>query len=132
MNTAPAPNATLLKLIWSEIYAQGCDVNNVFSRYFHDDYTQCINGEVMNRAEYYAHVVAQHKTMQINHIDYKYILEDNNELFALYYPRGVNQHGDTVLAEVLVYCQFLGAKLIHIHGQVRLIEGQPADADMKG
>lgn len=120
----------LLKQIWESVYAPEKDVSTVIHHYFHPDYTQCINGVEINFDEYISHVQEQKQNMTRIKIDYKHIVQDNNEVFALYYPRGTNNEGLLVEAEVIAYFQFQEQKLKRIHGQVRLIEGRLSDIDM--
>lgn len=120
----------LLKNIWSSLYDTE-EVIKVVEKFFHPDYEQCINGIYMNRIEYINHVIEQKKNMTINTIDYKHILEKENELFAIYYPRGKNKNNLPIEAEVIAYFRFENQQLIRIHGLVKLIKGDLADVDME-
>ena len=120
----------LLKAIWDAVYDLDKDFDGVYAQYFHDEYSQCINGIELNRDEYQDHALVQRQLMQVHAIDYKHIVEQGNALFALYYPKGVNIDGQPLNAEVIVYCQFEDQQLLRIHGQVRLIDGDAADVDM--
>jgi hypothetical protein len=84
-------NIELLKEIWDCLYHPTTDVTATIEKYFHSDYEQCINGHTLNRAEYIQHVLAQRETMFIDAIDYKQVLEQGSELFAIYYPSGKNK-----------------------------------------
>ncbi len=121
---------TILKNTWKALYDPKMDVTQAVEQFFHQDYEQCINGIVMNRNEYIHHVLEQKKNMTINSIDYKHILEKENELFAIYYPRGKNIDNLPVEAEVIAYFRFESAKIIKVHGLVRLMKGDLADVDM--
>ena len=123
-------NIALLKQIWESVYALDKDLRTVINHYFHPNYTQCINGVEMGFDYYISHVEEQKKNMKIIKIEYKHIVEDGNEVFALYYPRGTNNEGLLVEAEVIAYFQFEQQKLKRTHGQVRLIEGSLSDVDM--
>lgn len=121
----------LLKNIWSAVYDPKKDVVEIINTFFHEDYEQCINGISMKRTQYIQHVLEQKQNMTIDFINYKYILEKDNELFALYYPKGRNIDNQPIEAEVLAYFRFENKQLIRIHGQVRLIKGDLTDVDMK-
>lgn len=121
----------LLKKVWNSIYDPKREVIETIEKFFHKDYEQCINGEIMNRTEYVHHVTEQRKNMIVDTIDYKHVLEKGNELFALYYPRGRNMNNFPLEAEVIAYYRFEGEQILRIHGQVRLIKGDLADVDMK-
>ncbi len=73
----------------------------------------------------------QKQSMTVDTIDYKYILEKDNELFALYYPKGRNINNLPIEAEVIAYFHFENQQIFRIHGQVRLIRGDLTDVDMK-
>ncbi|KTD04802.1 hypothetical protein [Fluoribacter gormanii] len=120
----------LLKRIWEFVYEPDLDVTSTVEQYFHPDYEQSINGVIMNRSDYIAHVIEQKRNMRIRHIQYKHIVEVGNEVFALYYPQGVSLNDSTIEAEVIAYFQFKEQKLLKIHGQVRLIKGNLTDVDM--
>ncbi|MCW8445438.1 hypothetical protein OQJ19_08495 [Fluoribacter gormanii] len=120
----------LLKRIWESVYEPDLDVTSTVKQYFHPDYEQSINGVIMNRSDYIAHVIEQKRNMRIRHIQYKHIVEVGNEVFALYYPQGVSLNDSTIEAEVIAYFQFKEQKLLKIHGQVRLIKGNLTDVDM--
>ncbi|MCW8398674.1 hypothetical protein OQJ26_07715 [Legionella sp. PATHC038] len=120
----------LLKRIWESVYDPNFDVASTVKQFFHPEYEQCINGVIMNRNDYIAHVIEQKQNMKINDIEYKHLMEAGNEVFALYYPKGVNLNNLAIEAEVIAYFLFKEQQLLKIHGQVRLIKGDLADADM--
>ncbi len=121
----------LLKTVWHSLYDPQKDTVKTIEKYFHPDYQQSINGVVLNRKEYIDHVLEQKNSMTIDVIDYQQILEKGNELFALYYPNGKNSNHLPIKAEVIDYFQFEQQQILKIHGLVRLLEGDPADVDMK-
>ena len=123
--------SNLIKRIWRDIYAPNADIIQTVDQYFHEDYEQSINGISMKRTEYIEHVLEQKKAMTIEKIEYKHIIEKENQLFALYYPRGRNTNNQELEAEVIAYFCFIKSKLISIHGQVRLIKGDVTDVDMR-
>lgn len=120
-----------IKDMWSAIYNPKKNVASVIEKYFHPEYEQCINGVIMLRPEYIDHVIAQKKKMVISHIDYRHHLENEEELFAICYPKGKNADGADIEAEVISYFVFRDEQVIKIHGQVRLIKGKFSDVDMK-
>lgn len=121
----------LLKNIWDMIYNPKVNVIETIEKYFHKDYTQCINGVSMNRDEYTQHVLAQKQNMIIDAIDYKHFLEKGEELFAIYYPKGRNMENLPLEAEVIAYFHFENQQILRIKGQVRLITGDLTDVDMQ-
>jgi hypothetical protein len=121
----------LLKNIWTLIYDPETDAAQIIEKFFHPNYEQCINGVIMTRSEYIPHVLAQKQTMKIDSIEYAQGMENENELFAIYYPRGTNSKNLPMEAEVIAYFHFVNQQLFRIHGQVRLIQGDLIDADMK-
>lgn len=121
----------LLKIIWECIYNPDANTTETIEKFFHPDYEQCINGVSMNRAEYIQHVHAQKQNMTVNVIDYTHILEKENELFAIYYPKGKNANNIPIEAEVIAYFRFEDQQIIGIHGQVRLLKGNLSDVDMQ-
>lgn len=121
----------LLKTIWNLIYDPEIDAIETIEKFFHQDYEQCINGVSMNRSEYIHHVLAQKQNITIDTIDYKHVLEKENEVFAIYYPKGKNINNLSIEGEVIAYFRFEGQQIFRIHGQVRLITGDLADVDME-
>lgn len=121
----------LLKRIWDAIYDPNMDVIATINKYFHPQYEQCINGVKMSRDDYIVHVIEQRQNMKINKIEYKHIVERDKEVFALYYPKGVNLNDLAIEAEVIAYFQFEEQQLLKIHGQVRLMKGNLSDVDMQ-
>lgn len=124
-------NSELLKQIWLSLYDPKIEIADTIEKFFHAEYEQCINGVKMNRSAYIQHVIEQRKNMTIDAINYKIILEKENELFSIYFPKGKNKKGDLIEAEVIAYFRFEDHKIIEIHGQVRLINGDASDVDMK-
>jgi hypothetical protein len=122
--------SALLKHIWNALYNPDADVKQIVEKYFHPDYQQCINGVVLNRSEYIDHVIAQKQQVSIDSFHYEHILENERELFALYFPKGKNVSGDTIEAEVIAYFVFKDEQILKIHGQVRILEGNSSDVDM--
>lgn len=121
----------LLKNIWDLIYDPKIDPAATIESFFHQDFEQSINGVSMNRTEYTSHVLAQKQNMTIDTIEYKHVLEKENELFAIYYPRGKNVNNIPIEGEVIAYFRFENQQIFRIHGQVRLIKGDLADVDME-
>lgn len=121
----------LLKKIVFSIYNPQLDVVEAIEKFFHKDYEQCINGVHMNRSEYIQHVIAQRQNMTIDSMDYQHVLEKGNEFFAIYYLKGKNLSNQPVEAEVIAYFCFESQQISKIHGQVRLIQGNLSDVDMK-
>jgi len=120
----------LLKTIWNTVYDPTQDTQAMIQKYFHTDYEQCINGVIMKLPEYISHVIQQKKNMTIDSIDFQHILENGNELFAIYYPNGKNTDDSPIKAEVIAYFRFVNEQIIRIHGQLRLIQGDLKDVDM--
>jgi len=106
-------------------------MTEAIEKFFHVDYEQCINGVILDRAKYIDHVVEQKKSMKINSINYTHVMERENELFTIYYPKGQNINNLPIEAEVIAYFRFQNQQIFRIHGQVRLIKGDLADVDMK-
>lgn len=119
-----------LKTIWTEVYNQDLDTESIIHKHFNDDYTQCINGVSLNKAEYIKHVISQKQLMNINHIEYIEYLESGNKLFALYKATGMNTDGQQIEGEVISYIEFYNEKISRIHGQVHLLKGNFSDVDM--
>ncbi len=119
-----------LKNIWQSVYDNSSEVVSVIENFFDPDYEQCINGSTMHRTAYINHVIAQKQNIIIERIDYKHIIEKEDELFAIYYPKGKNLAGLSIKAEVIAYFKFKNDKIFRIHGQVRLIDGNLSDVDM--
>lgn len=124
--------ADLLKNVWNILYDPSADAAKAVEKFFHPSYEQCINGVVLNRSEYTGHLLEQRKNIIIDSFDYKHILENKNELFAIYYPKGRNIDNSPIIAEVISYFLFENQQIYRIHGQVRLIRGDLADVDMNG
>lgn len=120
-----------IKNMWSAIYDPSQDTLSVIEKYFHPEYEQCINGIVMSRPEYINHVIAQKNNIIVTYIDYIHHLENGEELFAIYQPKGKNAEGSDIEAEVISYFLFRNEQVIKIHGQVRLIKGSYSDVDMQ-
>jgi hypothetical protein len=122
----------LLKQTWDSLYDPKTEVIETVKKFFHQDFEQCINGIIMNRDEYIPHVLEQKKNITIDTFDYKHIIEKENELFAIYYPRGKTINSLPIEAEVIAYFRFKNQQIFRIHGLVRLIKGDLADVDMLG
>lgn len=120
----------LLKKIWADVYNPQMDAEEAIKKYFHPNYEQSINGVNMKRAEYIQHVLDQRKNMSIDIIDYKHVLEKDQELFAIYYPKGKNADNYPIEAEVIAYFRFENQQIVRIQGAVRLIRGNLTDVDM--
>ncbi len=123
--------AELLKEIWAAVYVPNTDIIKTIEKYFHLDYTQCINGVKLNKDQYLTHVIEQRKQIKVLGFDYKHILEKKNELFACYEVIGENTQLSPIVGEVIAYFCFDGKQVLQIHGQVRLLTGNYADVDMK-
>ncbi len=116
--------------IWQVLYAKDQDPKLVIEEFFHEDYTQSINGVILNRVEYIRHVIEQRKNIQTMEFECKIHMSQNDKLFILYDAKGTNAQGDEIIAEVISYFEFKDQKVFKIHGQVHLLKGNPSDVDM--
>jgi hypothetical protein len=112
------------------LYAKGQDPKSVIEDFFHEDYTQVINGIILNRSEYITHVIEQRKNIQQMDFECKIHMNQKDKLFILYNAQGKNIQGDEIEAEVISYFEFKDQKVFKIHGQVHLLKGNPSDVDM--
>jgi hypothetical protein len=116
--------------IWQVLYAKDQDPKLVIEEFFHEDYTQSINGVILNRVEYIRHVIEQRKNIQTMEFECKIHMSQNDKLFILYDAKGTNTQGDEIIAEVISYFEFKDQKVFKIHAQVHLLKGNPSDVDM--
>lgn len=120
----------LLKKVWADVYNPGLDTENTIRKYFSSNYTQEINGVQLSLEPYIEHVVAQKESITINSIDYKSYLENDDTVFAIYFPKAIDNEGNEIVAEVIAKFVFDGEQINHIHGQVRFLSGSPQKLDM--
>lgn len=121
----------LLQQALCQVYGQDNDTEEMLRQYFDPSYRQCINGEELDFSGFLAHVTTQKQRLANITFDYKHQLEEGDQVFSHYCPRGVNAEGDLVEAEVHALFKFQNKKIIHCHGQVRLLQGRLQDADME-
>ena len=117
--------------IWKVLYDKNQDPQSVIEEFFHEDYTQVINGLVLNRDDYITHVISQRKNIQTMEFECKIHMTQHDKLFILYEAKGSNIEGDEIISEIISYFEFNDQKLFKIHGQVHLLKGNPSDVDMK-
>lgn len=116
--------------IWDRLYDKDQDTKSIIELFFHDDYTQCINGTVMKRKEYIDHVIEQKKNIKSMEFKHKNYILQADELFIIYNAKGKNTLNEDLEAEIIAYFQFKDAKVLKIHGQVHVLKGKPSDVDM--
>ncbi|RUP38081.1 MAG: hypothetical protein EKK63_13295 [Acinetobacter sp.] len=116
--------------IWKVLYDKNQDPKLVIEDFFHEDYTQVINGIILNRSEYINHVIEQRKNIQHMEFECKVHMDQKDKLFIIYNAQGKNIQGDEITAEVISYFEFKDQKVFKIHGQVHLLKGNPSDVDM--
>lgn len=116
--------------IWKVLYAKDHDPKSIIKEFFHEDYTQSINGVVLNRAQYINHVIEQRKNIKTLEFELKVHMSQDDKLFILYDTKGTNISGDELIAEVISYFEFKDKKVFKIHGQVHLVKGNLSDVDM--
>ena len=116
--------------IWKVLYAKDQDPKLVIEEFFHENYTQSINGIILNRSEYINHVVEQRNNIQTMDFECKIHMSQHDKLFILYDAKGINTQGDKIIAEVISYFEFKDEKIFAVHGQVHILKGNPSDFDM--
>jgi hypothetical protein len=119
-----------IKHLCKILYARDENPTTVIEEFFHEDYSQCINGTLLNRSDYIHHVIDQRKTMAFIEFEYKTYMMEQDKLFVIYLARGKTIEGDDMSAEIMSYFEFKDKKVWRAHGQVHLFEGNPADIDM--
>jgi uncharacterized protein YuzB (UPF0349 family) len=110
--------------IWKVLYAKNQDPKSVIEEFFHEDYTQSINGIILIRPEYITHVIEQRKNIDIMEFECKTHMTQHDKLFILYNAKGINIQGDEIIAEIISYFEFKDKKVFKIHGQVHLLKGE--------
>lgn len=108
--------------MWKSLYDPNINVYETIEKFFHRDYEQCVNGIVSNRNQFTHVVIEQRENMVIDYFEYKYVIEQGDELFMLYYPKGRTKNNLPIEAEVIVYCCLSNQQIIRMHGQFRLIK----------
>ena len=68
--------------------------------------------------------------MTVEKIEYGQSLENNQQLFAIYYPSGMDVNNQRIEAEVILYAEFSENQIVRMHGQIRLIQGDAKSVDM--
>jgi len=116
--------------VWKILYANNQDLKSIIEEFFHEDYTQSINGVILNRLDYTTHVINQRKNIQKMEFECKIHMSQNDKLFILYDAKGTNTQGDEIIAEVISYFEFKDQKIFKIHGQVHVLKGNPSDVDI--
>ena len=116
--------------IWKVLYAKDQDPKLVIEEFFHENYTQSINGIILNRSEYINHVVEQRNNIQTMDFECKIHMSQHDKLFILYDAKGINTQGDKIIVEVISYFEFKDEKIFAVHGQVHILKGNPSDFDM--
>ena len=116
--------------IWKVLYAKDQDPKLVIEEFFHENYTQSINGIILNRSEYINHVIEQRNNIQTMDFECKIHMSQHDKLFILYDAKGINTQGDKIIAEVISYFEFKDEKIFAVHGQVHVLKGNPSDFDM--
>lgn len=112
------------------LYAKDQDPKSVIDAFFHEDYSQSINGVFLNKDEYIQRVIEQRRHIQTMAFECKIDMSQNNQLFMIYDTKGTNTQGDELIAEVIAYFEFKDQKIFKTHGQVHLRKGNPSDIDM--
>ena len=116
--------------IWNDLYDKNLDPRVVIEKFFHEEYSQNINGVILNRSQYIDHVIEQHKTIESIVFKNKNHLEKSDKLFIIYDAKGKSIEGNDIEAEIISYFEFKDKKVFRIHGHVHLSKGNPSDADM--
>lgn len=116
--------------IWKVLYDKNQDPKAAIEDFFHEDYTQIINGVTLNRSEYINHVIEQRKNITQMEFECKIHMAQKDKLFILYNAQGKNIQGDEIIAEIISYFELKDQKIFKIHGQVHLSKGNPTDVDM--
>lgn len=117
--------------MWHALYDKNQGTEAIIKKFFHPDYSQCINGVFMNRHQYIEHVEAQKRNMDVPEFVYKNYLVQADELFLIYDVKSKNIYGEAIEAEVIAYFKFKDNKVLKIHGQVHLLKGDATDVDME-
>jgi limonene-1,2-epoxide hydrolase len=116
--------------IWKVLYAKNQDPKSVIEEFFHEDYTQSINGVVLNRPEYINHVIEQRKNIDVMEFECKIHMAQADKLFIIYDAKGRSIQGDEIIAEIISYFEFKDKKIFKIKGQVHLSKDDLATVDM--
>lgn len=120
----------IIQKVWTDVYNPSLNTESTIRKYFARSYSQEINGAQLNLESYIDHVSSQKKSMTMVAIDYKSHLEKGDVVFEIYYPEAIDNEGATIVAEVIARFDFAGDKINSIHGQVRLLSGNPDKLDM--
>lgn len=112
----------LIQEIWQTVYDPEIPAKDAIEKYFHEDYEQSINDEIMNREQFIEHVLEQKSEMTVQRIEYVHFVENDKDVFAIYYPFAIGKDGGIIRAEVMAHFQFKGHKVYRIQGKVEISE----------
>lgn len=109
-----------------DVYADSSDTVFEISRYFHQEFSQTMNGKGSNFIEFQEHVLMQKKAMHSVRFEFKKVIEEKDFLACHYHPIAVGLNGQPIEAQVHAFFEFKDKKIFRIDGQVRFLKGEPS------
>lgn len=113
----------LIQQVWDTVYDPDIPAKETIEKFFHPEFEQCINDEVMNRSQFIEHVLEQKQDMTVQKFEYAHMVENEGEVFAIYYPLATDRQGEVISAEVIAHFLFKENQIYRIKGRVELKSG---------
>jgi len=98
--------------------------------YFSSDYTQLVDGKIINYNDFVAHMKAQKSALQSVKIIFKHLVAEGDMVATIHTAEAIKKNGDLIKVQVNAMFIIKNGKIISCDELTRLIEGKKSDADI--
>lgn len=120
----------LVKSMLQDVYSSKLDTIKMVKQYFHEDYSQIVDGNKMTLKEFLEHIERQKQSMSEIQFNFIKMIEEKDWLCSLHIANALDSFGDIIQVEIQALFQFEKDKIIYCHGLTHLIEGNAKAADL--
>lgn len=125
-----ANNKDLLRKTFHCIFEAPDFNEDVIAQFFHQNYTQHVNGKTLDYQDFVKHIITLRNTLYDMKITFLHLIGEGNAVSSVHIAEGSKADGQRIKAKVVAYFEFKNDKLILCDELTHLLEGKKEDQDL--
>ena len=102
----------------------------IYSQYFSPNYTQYVDGKILNYTDFVSHMTAQKTVIASAKVNFKYIISEGDKIATVHTVEAVKHNGNLIEAQVNALFQIENRKILSCDELTHLIKGEKSDRDL--
>ena len=121
---------TLIKQAFIDLLEKKGADEKTCEKYFSKQYTQYVDGKVLNFDEFVKHMKMLMMTIKSAKVDFKHIIAEGDKVATVHQVDAIKENGEHVKVQVNAMMQILDGKIVLCDELTFLIHGDKSDHDL--